>query len=68
MFQEKPDACIEYVKELHDRFDDRLAESPPPVNAVLGNLPSQVGPGWIPGSYRPPDFAATWPGSRFTST
>ena len=39
MFQEKPDACIEYVKELHDHFDDRLAESPPLTIEML----SQVG-------------------------
>lgn len=39
IFQEKPDACVEYVKELHDHFDDRLVESPPLTIEML----SQVG-------------------------
>jgi hypothetical protein len=39
IFQEKPDACIEYVKELHDHFVERLADSPPFTIEML----SQVG-------------------------
>jgi len=39
MFQEKSQVCIDYVKKLHDNFEDHLAESPPLTIEML----SQVG-------------------------